>query len=61
MKERTYFVEQMEAEYTRGNIQEMNKFRFSMSKAYIMLLEHYFSRVSYIQTMHMFIKCINSG
>lgn len=51
----------MEAEYVRGNIQEMKKFRFSMRKAYIILLEYYFPEVSYIQTTCMFIKYINSG
>lgn len=60
MQGKSYSAEQMEAEYIRGNIKKMDKFRFSTRKAYIILSEYYFPFFN-IQAMCMFIKDINSG
>lgn len=60
MQGKSYSAEQMEAEYIRGNIKKMDKFRFSTRKAYIILSEYYFPLFN-IQAMCMFIKDINSG
>lgn len=52
MKGKTYFVEQMEAEYIRGNMQEVHKFSFSMRKAYIMLWGFLYTNYAYVYKMY---------